>query len=72
MTTWVRLLLSALIAAHGLLHLLGAAKGLGLAQVAQLKQPVSAGSGFAWAMASVMVLLAAAALAARVDWWWTV
>ena len=72
MTTWVRLLLSALIAAHGLLHLLGAAKGLGLAQVAQLKQPISTGSGFAWAMASVMVLLAAAALAARVDWWWTV
>ena len=67
---WVAVLV---IAAHGLIHLLGVAKGFGWADVAALKQPISAGGAVMWLLATTTVLAAAALLAAgRPSWWWAV
>ncbi len=38
---------------HGLIHLLGFAKGVGLAKVASLAQPISAPVGIAWLLAAL-------------------
>jgi len=52
---WV---IAAVVVAHGLLHLLGAAKGLGWAEVTQLRQPISTPMGWAWLGAAALMVLA--------------
>ena len=46
MTTAFRWVVVAVLVGHGLIHLLGVAKGFGWADVPQLKQPIGAGAGF--------------------------
>ncbi len=60
----------ALVAAHGLLHLLGVAKGLGGVNVEQLKESIGAVAGVAWLVAAVVVVAAAALLAIQARLWW--
>jgi len=58
---------------HGLIHLLGVAKGLGWAEVAQLTEPISPLGGLAWLVAAILVIAAAVLMAARgPSWWWAV
>jgi hypothetical protein len=57
---------------HGSIHLLGAAKGLGLADVTQLAAPIGAGLGGVWLAAAVIAVAAGVLLLARVRWWWIV
>ena len=57
---------------HGLIHLLGAAKGLGWAEVTQLAGPISAGLGVIWLLAAVLTVAAGLLLLVRVRWWWIV
>jgi len=60
-----------LLTAHGLIHLLGAAKGLGWAEVNQLSQPIGPAAGALWLVAAVLVLASAAILATgAATWWW--
>jgi len=60
----------ALLAVHGLLHLLGFAKAFGLAELAQLTRPVSKTQGILWLVATLAFLLTAVlALAAPRSWW---
>jgi hypothetical protein len=66
----VRWAVVAVVVVHGLIHLLGAAKGLGWAEVAALRKPVGTLGGVAWLVAAVVVVAAAAAMAAGVRWWW--
>jgi hypothetical protein len=66
----VRWAVVALVLGHGLIHLLGAAKGLGWAEVAALKKPIGPLGGVAWLVAATVVIAAAAAMAAGVGWWW--
>ena len=70
MRTVLRFLLVAIIIVHGLIHLMGTAKGFGWADVAALKQPISKGIGLVWLLAAVLVLAAGAALALHAHWWW--
>ena len=73
MSATVRWVVVALLTVHGLIHLLGTTKGWGWAKVEQLKQPISPTLGFAWLVAAVLVLTAAAMIAARApSWWWAV
>lgn len=51
------------VVAHGLIHFLGAAKGLGWAQVSQLEEPVSVALGVSWLVVGVLVVLAGVLLA---------
>jgi len=60
------------VVAHGFIHLLGAAKGLGWAEVNQLAEPISAGWGAAWLVAAVATIATGLLLLARVRWWWMV
>ncbi len=73
MTTVARWGLVAVLVGHGLIHLLGAVKGLGWSDVPQLEQPIGARAGSLWLMAAVLVLAAAGLIAAgRPTWWWAV
>ena len=67
-----RWLIVVVVVAHGLIHLLGAAKGLGWAEVASLSQPVSPVMGLVWLAGAVLVVVAGVLLAVRTPWWWVV
>lgn len=59
----LRRIAAGILVVHGLIHLLGAAKGLGWAQVSQLEAPVSVAAGIAWLLVGVVVVLAGVMLA---------
>ncbi|RYC13367.1 hypothetical protein [Nocardioides zhouii] len=64
-------LLVAALAGHGLIHLLGAFKGFGWAEVSQLTTPIGTAEATVWLAAAVLVIAAAALLAVRAPrWWW--
>ena len=69
----LRWVLVGLLVAHGLIHLLGAAKGFGWAAVSQLKEPIGPGGGALWLLAAMLLVASAALLAAGAStWWWAV
>lgn len=71
--TTVRWIVVGLLTVHGLIHLLGVAKGFGWAAVTTLKEPIGAGAGVLWLLAAVLVLSAAAMIALGApSWWWVV
>lgn len=56
-------MVAVVVVVHGFIHLLGAAKGFGWADVALLKMPIGAGMGVVWLAAAVLLILAGALLA---------
>ncbi|MEO7130096.1 MAG: DUF6544 family protein [Dermatophilaceae bacterium] len=68
----VRRLVGVLVVAHGLLHLLGAAKGLGWATVTALTQPIGAVTGAVWLAAALLVVTAGVLLTISAPRWWIV
>lgn len=72
MSIVLRRVMVVVLAVHGLIHLLGAAKGFG-ADVAQLEEPIGAAGGALWLLAALLVLTSAGLLAASAPtWWWGV
>ena len=72
MTTALRWLVVAVLAGHGLIHLLGVAKGFGWADVSQLTKPIGVVGGVLWLLAAALVLTAAVLLAVGTPtWWWS-
>ena len=59
-----------ILIAHGLLHLLGAAKGLAWAPVATLTEPIEPALGVVWLAAAIALVAAGALFAARARMWW--
>jgi hypothetical protein len=57
---------------HGLIHLFGAVKGFGWANVSLLKGPIGPALGAAWLAAGTAAVSAAVLLVTRVRWWWIV
>jgi hypothetical protein len=57
---------------HGAVHLLGAAEGLGWADVPQFAGPVSVVMGVGWLLAAGVTIAAGVLLLAAVRWWWVV
>jgi hypothetical protein len=73
MTNVIRWVVVAVLVGHGLIHLLGAAKGLGWAEVSRLEGPIGPGLGAVWLLAAVLVLVSAGFMAAGTPtWWWAV
>ena len=73
MTTALRWGVVAVLVGHGLVHLLGAAKGLRWSAVPALEEPIGAGIGVLWLVAAALVLLSAGLMAHGVPtWWWAV
>ncbi|QCX26967.1 DUF6544 family protein [Nocardioides jishulii] len=69
----VRWTVVVVLTVHGLIHLLGVAKGFGWADVPQLKAPIGTRSGLLWLLAAALVLTAAVLLAVGAPtWWWLV
>ncbi len=68
----LRWVVGIVIVVRGSIHLLGAAKGLGWADVSRLADPISRGIGATWLAAAVVTIAAGALLLARVRWWWVV
>jgi len=68
----VRWIVALVVVTHGLIHRLGAAQGLGWADVSQLKGPISWSMGLVWLMAAAVVVVAGATLACSARWWWAV
>lgn len=66
----IRWAVSLVVVGHGLLHLLGAAKGLGWADTAQLTDSISTPIGMLWLAASLVTTISGALLALRIRWWW--
>jgi hypothetical protein len=57
---------------HGLIHLLGAAKGLGWAEVSQLREPIGAVMGGVWLLSCLAVIGAGVMSIAGIRLWWAV
>jgi hypothetical protein len=71
MTSTLRWLLVAVLAGHGLLHVLGVAEGFGWSDVSQLTEPIGFQAAMLWLLAAALVLSAAAFLAVGAPtWWW--
>jgi hypothetical protein len=62
----------AIVAVHGLIHLLGAVKGFGWADVDTLTEPIGTLGAVGWLAAAVLVVTAACLFAASRRWWWLV
>jgi hypothetical protein len=72
-TTTVRWVVVVVLSAHALIHLLGAAKGFGWAEVSALRHPVGPTAAAVWLGAALLLLATAAMVAARAPtWWWAV
>jgi len=66
-----RWLLAGLLAAHGLIHVLGAAKGFGWAEVSALAEPIGPAAAALWLLAALLVLASAVTIAVGAPrWWW--
>ena len=73
MTNVLRWFVVSVLVAHGLIHLLGVIKGLGWADIAQLKQPIGTAGAVTWLVAAALVLTSASLIAVRAPtWWWAV
>jgi len=71
--TVVRRIVVAVLVGHGLIHLLGVAKGFGWAEAPALRAPIGVGEGVLWLLAATLVLATAAFIAVRgPTWWWIV
>ena len=63
---------AAIVAVHGLIHLMGPASAFGYADLPQLTQPISRGMGMVWLAAAVLTLAAVVALFAWPRCWWII
>ena len=66
----MRFIVAAILALHGLIHLLGPIKAFGWATVPQLRTPISMVGGVLWTGAAVLLVGAASGIALGARWWW--
>lgn len=66
----MRLALALLLLLHGLLHLLGVAKGLGWAELPALTVPISRAGGLGWGVAAALLLATAGLVLRSPHGWW--
>ena len=66
----MKTILAILLAAHGLLHLLGFSKAFALAKGDAIRQDISRPMGVLWLAAAVLFVAGAALVFAAPRWWW--
>lgn len=72
MRTRLRWIVGLVVVLHGLIHLVGAAKGLDWFAVTQLKQPISKTMGVGWLAAAMLLVVAGVMLVRKTRGWWVV
>ncbi len=70
--TTARWIVAVIALLHGLIHLLGTAKGFGFAHVSQLKHPIGATAGAVWLAATLLMGMTAMMLIGSKKQWWIV
>jgi hypothetical protein len=68
----IRWLVGSITVLHGAIHLLGAAKGLGLADVDELQEPISEAMGGVWLGTAILVITAGVLILRHRSGWWPV
>jgi hypothetical protein len=68
----MKLLFAVFIVVHGLIHLMGAAKAWGVAEIPQLTQPIDRSLGVLWFLAAALLVVTAISLFTWPQWWWVV
>jgi hypothetical protein len=66
----MKVLFAVFLVLHGLIHLMGAAKAFGLADLPQLTQHIGRPAGVLWLLATVLFLVTAVCLFTWPQWWW--
>jgi hypothetical protein len=66
----MKTILAILLAAHGLLHLLGFSKAFSLAKAGAIRHDISPSLGVLWLAAAGLFVAAAALVLAAPRWWW--
>ena len=66
----MRWIFVAVMAVHGLIHLMGFLKAFALAELPQLTLPISRGMGAVWLAAAVLVLASAVTVVTWPRGWW--
>lgn len=72
METILKITFSVFVALHGLIHLMGFAKGFKIAELEQLTLPISKPQGLLWLAATIFFLAAIPIFLLKKDWWWMV
>jgi hypothetical protein len=70
MTRPVRFVVGAIVVVHGLIHLMGVAKGFGWASIDELSEPISTVAAWAWLAAALSVVVAGSWLMSPHRQWW--
>lgn len=66
----IRIFFALILLIHGLIHLLGFAKGFKYAEVSQLTQPISRPAGALWGFSALLFAAATVLFLLRKDVWW--
>jgi len=66
----MKILLTVIIAIHGLIHLMGFLKAFNLAELNELKQPVTKTTGIIWLAATIMFIIALVMYLMHNQNWW--
>jgi hypothetical protein len=68
----LKVLFVALLVLHGLIHLMGVAKGFGFGEIPALKEPIGPGAASLWLVAAIALITTAVLVAVASPLWWTV
>jgi hypothetical protein len=68
----MKLLFAVFLVVHGLIHLMGTAKALGVAGIPQLTQQIDRPLGVLWLLAAALLVATAISLFTWPQWWWVV
>lgn len=68
----MKLLFAVFLVLHGLIHLMGTVKALGIADMPQLTQKIGIPIGMLWLLAAALLIATAISLFSWPHWWWVV
>ncbi|MHC1774581.1 MAG: DUF6544 family protein [Lentimicrobium sp.] len=66
----MKTVLAIIIFLHGLIHFMGFIKAFRLAEISQLKKPISQSAGLLWLIAGLLFISVAIFIFTGKDWWW--
>lgn len=68
----MKILFAVFLVVHGLIHLMGAAKAFGVAEIPQLTQQIDRPLGVLWLLTAALLVVTSVSLFTWPQWWWVV